>query len=147
MHVRRGAITRDRLQSRQTHRADPLLAAFAKYADRLCVRIDLRHVERSQFAKPQATAIEQFHNGDIAQRHPNWRRSALLLARWGSEEFFDLLARENQRQFLLDFWHLYFAHRIAAQTLSSPQKLIKRAQRRELQSHIRTRLSALRNYK
>src|SRR5207244_8025941 len=112
MHVRRDSITRDRLQSRQTHRADPLLAAFAKYADGLCVRIDLSHVERSQFAKPQATAIEQFHNGDIAQGHPNWRRSALLLARWGGKEFFDLLAREDQRTFLLAFCHLYFAHNV-----------------------------------
>jgi hypothetical protein len=129
MHIRRDAITRARLQSRQTHRADPFFAAFAEYADRLCVRIDVSHVERSQFAQPQAAAVEQFHNGDIAQRHPNRRRLGFCLARWGGKKLFDLLACEDQRKFPLDFWQLYFAHGIVAQSLSSPKKLIKRAQR------------------
>ena len=105
------------------------LAAPGAYGRSWSVRIDLSHVERSQFAQSQATAVEQFHNGNIAQRHPSRRRSALLLARWGSKEFFDLLAGENQGQFLLDFRQLYFAHGIAAQSLSSAKKLIKRAQR------------------
>src|SRR4029079_1093562 len=102
--------------------------------------IDVSHVQRSQFAQSQSTAVEQFHNGDIAQRHPNRRRLGFCLACWGGKKLFDLLAREEQRQFSLDFWQLYFAHGMAGQSLSSPKKLIKRAQRRELQSHIRTRL-------
>jgi hypothetical protein len=97
MHVRRDAITRNRLQCRQTHRADPLFAAFAEYADRLCVRVDLSHVEPSQFAQPQAAAVEQFHNGNIAQRHPDWRRLAFRFARWRGKKFFYLLARQDQR--------------------------------------------------
>src|SRR5215475_5364206 len=104
MHICRNAIARDRLKSRETYRADSLFAAFAEYADGLCVRIDVSHVERSHFAQSQATAVEQFHDGDVAQRHPDRRRLGFPLARWSGKKLFDLLTREDQGQFLFDFW-------------------------------------------
>src|SRR6266536_6543472 len=102
MHVRRGAVTRDRLQRRQAHGTHPLLATFAEHTDRFRVKIDMGHVERGEFAQSQAAAVEQFHNRDIAQRHPSWRRPAFALARWGRKKFFNLLAREDQWKLLLD---------------------------------------------
>jgi hypothetical protein len=126
VHVRRGAVTRDRLQRRQADGTHPLLATFPEYTHRFCVKIDIGYVERCEFAQSQAAAVEQFHNRDIAQRHPSRRRLAFALARWGRKKFFNLLAREDQRKLLLDLGQLHLAHRIAAQTFSSCQKLIKR---------------------
>ena len=57
MHVGRDSIFLDRFQCWQAHRADAFLAALAEYAHRLCVRIDLGHIERSQFAQAQAAAV------------------------------------------------------------------------------------------
>jgi hypothetical protein len=60
----------DRFQRWQTHRTDAFLAALAEYAHRLCVSINIGHIERSQFAQAQTAAVKQFHDGDVAQGHP-----------------------------------------------------------------------------
>ena len=143
MDVRRRSIFLDRLQRRQTDRTDAFFAALTKYAYRLGVRINIGNIERSQFAQSQPAAVEQFHDGDIAQRHPGRRRSALLLARWGREKFLHLLSGEHERQLLFHLWQLHFLHRITVETFPSCEKLIKGAQRGELQSHVRTRLAVL----
>src|SRR5882762_8000512 len=53
------------------------------------------------------------------------------------------MTRQHQRQFLFEFWQLHFAHRIMSQFFSSCEKLIKGAQRGELQPHVRPRLPSL----
>ena len=77
MNVGRRAISLDRLQRWQAYRADAFLAAFAEYAHRFCVKIDIGDIERSQFAQAQAAAVKQFHD----TRH---RAAASMMAQIGS---------------------------------------------------------------
>ena len=58
MNVSGSAIFLDRFQRWQSYRADALLAAFAEYAHRFCVKIDIGNVERRQFAQAQPAAIK-----------------------------------------------------------------------------------------
>src|SRR5947208_16550695 len=51
MYVRRCAVTLDRLERRQTCRANALLPAFPQHPDRLGVRIDIRGLKCAQFAQ------------------------------------------------------------------------------------------------
>src|SRR5262249_51208458 len=75
------------------------------------------------------------------------RRSALRLARWRREKFLHLLPRKDQRQLFLELWQLHFSDRITPKSFPSGEKLIKSAQRRELQPHVRTRLPAFHDCK
>ena len=58
MHVRSGAIARDRFERWQAHGANTLFATFAEYPHRLGVRIEIGYIERSQLAQSQAAAVK-----------------------------------------------------------------------------------------
>src|ERR1043166_76132 len=143
MNVRGRAIFLDRVEGRRANRTNAFLPALSKNADRFGVKIDIFHVERGEFAQTQTAAVKKFHYRDIAQRHP-LRRGALL---WNfqrrDKQFFDLLACQDERQLFVDLRKLQLLERIDPKFLSTGKKFIESAQRRELQSNIRTRLAAL----
>src|SRR5437667_10872297 len=110
MHVRRGAETRDRLQRRQAYGTYPLLATFAEYTDRFCVKSDVGHIERGEFAQSQAAAVEEFHNDADAQRHPTRNKPAFAFAHCGRKKFSMLLPRGDQWKLLLELGQLPLPH-------------------------------------
>ena len=56
------------------------------------------------------------------------------------EQFVDLLARQDERQFLLELRQLQFAHRIDPQFFSRDQEAIESAKRGKLQANVGPRL-------
>ena len=87
MHIGRRAITRNRLQSRRTHRADAFLSSFAENADRFRVNVEIADVQRGQFAQAQTTAVENLHDRSVAQWHPGRRAPLFRHAQRGGEQF------------------------------------------------------------
>jgi hypothetical protein len=58
MDIGSGAIARGCFQCGQADWTDAFLAAFAEYAHRLGVKIDIGHIEPSQFTQSQTAAVE-----------------------------------------------------------------------------------------
>ncbi len=103
-------------------------------------KIDIFHVQRRKLAQSQAAAVEKFHDRRVAERHPF--RGGVLLRHLERriEQLVDLLPGEDQRQLFLHLRKLQLPERIDPQFLAISQKFVKRAQRGELQAHVRSRL-------
>ena len=112
MRVRRRPIFLDRFQRRHANRTNPFFSAFAKNAYRLRVKIDIVHIERGELAQTQPAAVKKFHYRRVAQRHPLWRGALLWKFQRRSQQFFDLLPSQHERQLLFDLWQLQLSQRI-----------------------------------